>query len=145
MNYDSVENKEMLVKEYMNHLHHMEVLKKTIDSMKSSLSKLVEEEGEVDEKGHQWLKVGDHLLQRQRRQGASTLDAGAAEEWARENGVWNKVSKVIEVLDEDALMAYVYEHRDEDGLEDMIKSLYKEAPTTYAFIKPSKEEVAYDY
>lgn len=145
MNYDAVENKEMLINEYMNHLHHMEVLKKTIESMKSALSKLVEEEGEVDDKGHQWLKVGDHLLQRQRRQGSSTLDVAAAEAWARENGVWHKVSKMVEVLDEDALMGYVYEHRDEEGLEQMVKSLYKEAPTTYAFIKPVKEESSYDY
>jgi hypothetical protein len=144
MTYEDIENKERLVQEYLNNLSLMDTLKKQIESIKSALSKDVDSEGEEDDKGHRWLKVGPYLLQRQRRQGASSLDRDATEQWAKERGIWEKVSKVVEVLDEDALMAYAYEHRDDDDVQAEVQALYKEAPVSYAFIKPVEED-SYDY
>lgn len=133
-----------LTEEYMRHLSHVDTLNKTLAEIKKELSAAVDAEGEEDDKGHKWLQIGPYMLQKQRRQGSRILDIQAAEEWAKERGVWEKVSDEIRVLNEDSLMAYVYDHRDEDDIEDEVQSLYKEAPISYAFMKPV-EEATYDY
>lgn len=142
MNYEGLD-RESVVNEYIKHLEHSDRLQKMISDLKSTMSKWVDE-GEEDEKGHRWLKVGRYLLQKQKRQGSPVLDQKAVEEWAKSRGIWGQVTKTVEILDEDALLAYVYDHRDEDGLEETYKSFFKDAPISYAFIKP-KEEDTYDY
>jgi hypothetical protein len=135
---------ERLTEEYLRHLDHITMLQKTVNEYKDQLNKMIEENGEPDDKGHQWLPVGKYLLQRQRRQGKKMLNLQRAEEWAKEQGIWEEVSKTITVLDEDALVGYVYEHRDEEGLEEQFQDLHDTSPTTYAFMKPVEEE-NYDY
>lgn len=135
---------ERITEEYMSHLRHVEALNKIVAEYKKQLSDAVDAEGEEDDKGHKWLQIGPFMLQKQRRQGNKSLNIEAAEEWAKERGIWEKVSDEIRVLNEDALMAYVYDHRDEAGIEDEVQNLYKEAPVSYAFMKPV-EEATYDY
>ena len=135
---------ERLTEEYLRHTEHIQQLQKMVDRIKQDLVEEVQHRGEEDDKGHQWLPAGKYLLQRQRRQGQSRLNIERAEEWARSRGIWDKVSKTVEVLDEDSLMGYLYDHRDDDGIEDEVKALYDAAPVTYAFVKPV-EEASYDY
>lgn len=135
---------ERLTEEYLVHANHLKQLEKIVASLKAELSAAVEAEGDTDEKGHQFLNAGKYLLQRQRRQGKQKLNIKKAEEWAKEKGIWEKVSKVERTLDEDALVGYVYERRNEDGLEDAFQSLHDPAPVTYAFVAPV-EETQYDY
>jgi GNAT superfamily N-acetyltransferase len=135
---------ERLTEEYLRHVQHAEVLQKTINEYKRELNGLVEAEGDEDDKGHQWLTAGKYLLQRQRRQGKKILNIHRAEEWARDRGIWKAVSKTVEVLDEDALVGYIYDHRDEEGLEDEFQSLHDSPPVSYAFMKPVEEET-YEY
>jgi hypothetical protein len=135
---------ERLTEEYLRHLEHIQQLQKIADNLKKSLVESIEHQGEEDEKGHQWLPAGKYLLQRQRRQGQSKLNIQRAEEWARERGIWDKVSKSVEVLDEDSLMGYLYDHREDEDIEEQVQSLYDPAPVSYAFVKPV-EEASYDY
>ena len=138
------DNIERLTEEYLVHANHLKQLEKIVASLKAELSAAVEAEGDTDEKGHQFLNAGKYLLQRQRRQGKQKLNIKKAEEWAKEKGIWEKVSKVERTLDEDALVGYVYERRNEEGLEDAFQSLHDPAPVTYAFVAPV-EETQYDY
>jgi len=138
------EDIERITEEYMSHLHHIEVLQRLTNELKRQLNEHVESSGDEDEKGHQWLPAGRFLLHRQRRQGKKMLNVQRAEEWARERGIWDKVSRTVEVLDEDALVGYIYDNRDEEGLEDQFQDLHDTSPETYAFMKPVEEE-SYDY
>ena len=135
---------ERLTEEYLVHANHLKQLEKIVASLKAELSAAVEDGGDTDEKGHQFLNAGKYLLQRQRRQGKQKLNRDRAEEWAKDNGIWEKVSKVERTLDEDALVGYVYERRNQEGLEDEFQSLHDPAPVTYAFVAPVQEE-QYDY
>lgn len=143
MRYDNLDP-DLLIRDYITHSEHLDKLTSTVKSIKDYLSSLVDSDGEEDEKGHRWLKVGPYMLKRQRRQGEKKINLQRAEEWARKRGVWDKVKATVEVLDEDALVAYVYDHRDEDGVEEEFQSLFDEAPVSYAFMKPV-EEATYDY
>lgn len=138
------EDIERITDEYMQHMRHVEVLQKIINEYKKQLNQHVEDQGEEDDKGHQWLPAGKYLLQRQRRQGKKTLNHQRAEEWAKERGIWDKVTRTIEVLDEDALVGYIYDNRDEEGLEEEFQELHDTPPISYAFMKPVEEE-NYDY
>jgi len=135
---------ERLTEEYLVHANHLKQLEKIVASLKAELSSAVEAEGDTDEKGHQFLNAGKYLLQRQRRQGKQKLNISKAEEWAKDRGIWEEVSRVERVLDEDALTGYIYEHRNKDGLEEEFQSLHDPAPVTYAFVAPV-EETQYDY
>lgn len=138
------DNVERLTEEYLKHLRHSEVLQKTLAEYKRQLSEAVQDQGDEDDKGHRWLSVGKYLLQIQRRQGKKTLNVQKAEDWAKERGIWEKVSKTVEVLDEDALVGYIYDHRDDDGVEDEFQSLFDTPPASYAFMKPIEEQ-GYEY
>jgi hypothetical protein len=135
---------ERLTEEYLVHANHLKQLEKIVASLKAELSAAVEDGGDTDDKGHQFLNAGRYLLQRQRRQGKQKLNIGRAEEWAKEHGIWEEVSRVERVLDEDALTGYVYEHRKREGLEEEFEGLHDPAPVTYAFVAPV-EETQYDY
>jgi hypothetical protein len=138
------EDLERIVEEYLRHQSHVEMLQKMIAEYKDTLNTAVQKDGDEDDKGHQWLSVGKYLLQRQRRQGKKVLNTQRAEEWARERGIWDEVSKTVQVLDEDALLGYIYDYRNEDGLEDEFQSLFDTPPTSYAFMKPMEEQ-GYEY
>jgi hypothetical protein len=138
------DNIERLTEEYLVHANHLKQLEKIVASLKAELSAAVEAEGDTDEKGHQFLNAGKYLLQRQRRQGKQKLNISKAEEWAKDRGIWEEVSRVERVLDEYALTGYIYEHRNKDGLEEEFQSLHDPAPVTYAFVAPV-EETQYDY
>jgi len=101
---------EQITSQYIDHLEHAKRLGEIIEEYKKRLIETVDAEGDEDENGHRWLSAGRFLLQRQRRESRPVLDHAKATEWAKERGIWESVSKTIEVLDEDALVGYVYEN-----------------------------------
>lgn len=113
---------ERLVNDYKKSKELQEQLEKRTNDMKKELSKLVEDNGVVDDKGHLWLEVGDLKLKRERRVSRS-LDAQSVETWAKENGHWDDIKKTIEVLDEDLLVGLAW---DNEELAETIQGFYIE-------------------
>lgn len=113
------ENINLLVDEYKKAKEFAEKVTARADELKKELTRLVKELGKADDKGHLWLPAGDCQVKHERRV-SKNLDRQAAERWARNNGIWDNVKEVVEVLSEDALMKYFWENPDkENALEDM--------------------------
>ena len=98
-----------LVQEYKAAKEMADTSKKRADGLKSQLIELVDEQGYEGENGHRWFEVGDHKLKRERRVSKS-FDAAACESWARNTGLWDEVSEVIEVLSEDKVLALAWDN-----------------------------------
>jgi hypothetical protein len=125
--------------------HEFIYLKGQIDDLtkrqsviKAVLSELVENEGEVDDKGHVWFELPQEIdgyvsMQRQKRI-SQKLDADAAEELLRQKQLYDRCFRMMPVLDEDEVMACLYE-----GLltEDEIDAMFPKS-ITWAFV-PSKK------
>lgn len=111
-----------LAQEYKNAKEAQEQFEKRTNALKKELSEAVDTYGTEDDKGHRWLKVGDFSLKRERRIQRS-LNTNEAEEWAKQNNLWDSVKEVVEVLDEDKLLALAWENNE---LEDTIQAFYKE-------------------
>lgn len=138
-------NLERLAEEYVKRKKLSEDLDKQVKELRDMLAKAVDEQGTPDENGHLHLDAGKYSLQRQKRQGAKYLDRAKAEEWARSAGFWDEVKVVQEVLDEDALLGYVYERRRSvPGIEEDLENLYVEPAPTWAFTTPVLQD-NYDY
>lgn len=98
------------------------------DELKESLRTYVKKHGTLDDRGHVWLPGTSHQLKNEKRVSKS-LDVAKAEAWAKENGHWESVRKIIETIDEDALMALIWKNPE---LEPAISALYSEK-TSWAF------------
>lgn len=127
---------ERITEEYLRELGHLKTLEKITSEYKKLLIKAIDEQGVPDDKGHKWLAAGKFMLQRQKRQGDKLINKERAEGWAKAKGMWESVKVVREELDEDALLAYMYEHRDDEELEDEFNELYDTPPVTWAFMTP---------
>jgi len=106
--------------------------------VKSSLIEIIERLGYTDDRGHQWFDFDDEIdgyysIQRQKRI-SKTLDQDIAESILSERGLYDACIKMTPVLDEDAIMACLYEGTLSD--ED-IDAMFP-AKITYAFV-PSKK------
>jgi len=108
------------------------------NQIKAELNQAVEALGQVDDRGHVWLELSEEIggyysLQRQKRISKS-LDEQVAEKILAERQLTDLCYKTIQVLDEDAIMAMLYEGRltDED-IDVMFPS-----KVTWAFV-PSKK------
>lgn len=95
------------------------------DGLKRELTRLVKAHGKADDKGHLWLSAGDSQVKHERRV-SRNLDRVAAERWAREEGIWDDVKEVIEVLSEDSLMKHFWENPEK---EKVLEDLYSERET----------------
>ena len=114
-----------LVQEYKAAKEMADTAKKRADGLKAALVELVDERGYVDHNGHKWLDVGEFKLKRERRVGKS-FDAAACETWAKESGIWDNVSEVVEVLSEDKVLALAW---DDPEIRDAIEDFYIERET----------------
>lgn len=114
-----------LVKEFKSGKETLELLEKRQNDMKKQLLEAVETFGYTDDKGHQWLKLGDHELKRERRVSRS-LDTKAVEEWAKQTGHWDDVKVVTESVDEGRLLALAWVDKD---LEETVTGFYNEKET----------------
>lgn len=113
---------ERLAEEYKRSKETLAMVEKRTSDMKKELSTAVERFGDQDDKGHLWLTVGDLVLKREKRISRS-FDSESARAWAEEQGIWDSVKEVIEVLSEDKLLALAWKDKD---LEETIMSFYVE-------------------
>jgi hypothetical protein len=131
---------EKLAEEYVKQSKHAKALDKIVKEYKELLSKAVDAQGEPDAKGHKFLTVGRYVLQRQKRQGEKYINTERATRWAHDKGIWDKVKVIREELDQDALMAYMYERRNDEELEEEFQKLYDTPAPVWAFMPPVIEE-----
>ena len=81
--------------------------------IKAELNRAVDALGKIDDRGHLWLDLTNEVdgytaLQRQKRVSQS-LDEEQAERILTERGIRDRCLKTVEILDEDAVMACLYE------------------------------------
>jgi hypothetical protein len=115
----------MLVDEYKNHKHMLEMTQKRVDALKADLTQMLLDYGQPDEKGNLWIDMGDLEFKRERRVSKS-FNASAAEAWAKQNGHWDTVREVVEVLSEDKLLGLAWNN---DAIQETIKTFYVEKET----------------
>lgn len=114
-----------MVEEFVSQKKLLSQLEARVDKLKKELSTVVEQHGTPDDSGHIWLNVGGHELKRERRV-SKTFNVGTAEEWAKENGLWDDVKEVVERLSEDKLLAVAWNDK---SLLPTIQSFYVEKET----------------
>ena len=59
---------------------------------------------------------------------------------SKSEGFWDKVSSTIEVLDEDKLMSYAFDNREDNDFEAKLKELYVSPKPTFAFQTPVEDK-----
>ena len=111
-----------LTEEFKKSKAALDSLEKRHNEMKKELTEAVTTHGVADNNGHIWLEVGDFKLKRERRVSRS-FDTERATEWAKENGYWDDVKEVIEVLSEDKVLGLAWTNND---LKDTVQSFYTE-------------------
>lgn len=110
--------------EYLDTKSLYDKVSKRLDELKSTLNDIVTNDGAADEKGNLWLPAGKRQLKKERRVSRS-FDLDAAEDWCKQQGIFDEVKKVVitETVDEDKLLAYAWEHRD---ISSVIESFNRE-------------------
>jgi hypothetical protein len=116
---------ESLVTEYRQSKEFSDKVAARTDELKKELVRMVKAHGVPDDKGHLWLAAGDSQVKHERRV-SRNLDRISAEEWARENGLWDSVKETIEVLSEDLLLKHFWENPDK---EEELAKLYSNRET----------------
>jgi len=111
-----------LVDEFRKVKDTISSLEERMSGMRTTLLKTLIDDGMTDDKGHQWLKAEGKEIKRERRVSTS-FDFASAEKWAKENGHWDSVKKVVEVLDEDKLLALAW---DNPEVQEVMKTFYVE-------------------
>ena len=116
---------ERLAQEFKKSKEAIDMLTKRQNDMKAELIEAVKDQGYEDDKGHKWFKVGDIELKYERRISRS-FNEGGAENWARETGRWDDLKRIVELLDEDKLLALAWENND---VAETIQEFYVEKET----------------
>lgn len=114
-----------VVEDFKNHKSLLEQAQKRTDALKAELTEMLIAYGNPDEKGNIWIDLGDVELKRERRVSKS-FNSSAAEAWAKENGHWDTVKEVIEVLSEDKLLGLAWNNED---IQEKVKTFYVEKET----------------
>lgn len=114
-----------LAQEFKKSKEAIDALTKRQNEMKAELVKAIQEHGYEDDKGHLWYELDDLDLKYERRV-SRAFNSDAAEQWAKELGIWDDLKKVVEMLDEDKLLGYAWNHKD---LEPKIQEFYVEKET----------------
>jgi hypothetical protein len=116
---------ERLAQEFKKSKEAIDSLTKRQNDMKAELIEAVKDQGYEDDKGHKWFKVGDIELKYERRVSRS-FDESAADNWAHDTGRWDDLKRVVEMLDEDKLLALAWEDND---VAETIQAFYVEKET----------------
>lgn len=114
-----------LAEEFKKSKEALDAMTKRQDAMKKELTEYVNKYGTPDHNGHLWLKVDGLELKRERRV-SRVFDTGAAEEWARNENLWDDLKMVLEVLDEDKLLALAWDNED---IAEIVQGFYSEKET----------------
>jgi hypothetical protein len=126
------------VREFIGFKKRIDDLTKQQSVIKTELMEVVEQEGIEDDKGHFWLELPEEVdgyvsLQRQRR-ASQKINAEVALHLLKARGLADRCIKTIEVVDEDEIMACLYEDLlSEKDMDDMLTRT-----VTWAFV-PSKK------
>jgi hypothetical protein len=113
---------ERLAEEYKKSKDTLALIEKRTNDMKKELSTAVEQFGTPDDKGHIWLSIGELNLKREKRVSRS-FDSASAEQWAKDNGYWDDVKEVVEILSEDKILGLAWSDK---SLEETIMMFYVE-------------------
>ena len=114
-----------LATEFKDQKKFLATLEARVEKMKKELSGYVEEFGTPDDSGHLWLTVAGVELKRERRVSKS-FDTNSAENWAKENDLWDEVKEVVERLSEDKLVALAWKNKE---IAPTVQSFYVEKET----------------
>jgi hypothetical protein len=114
-----------VVENFKNHKSLLDQTQKRADALKAELTEMLVTYGKPDEKGNIWIDLGDLELKRERRVSKS-FNTSAAEAWAKENGHWDTVREVIEVLSEDKLLGLAW---NDEAIQEKVKTFYVEKET----------------
>jgi hypothetical protein len=114
-----------LVTEFQNHKAMLETTQKRVDAYKKELNEMLIAHGKPDEKGNLWINTSGFEIKRERRV-SKTFNADAAEAWAKENGYWETIKEVVEVISEDKLLGLAWNNED---VQEKVKTLYVEKET----------------
>jgi hypothetical protein len=117
-----------LVKEYNSAKDFATKVTTRADELKRELTRLVKSHGLADDKGHVWLDAGEHQIKHEHRVSKS-FNSSAAEQWAKELGIWDNVKETVETLSEEKLLAHVWNNPE---LQDKLDSFY-EKKSSWAF------------
>lgn len=127
---------EDIVEELVKLKERKKDIEKREKQLKKDLETILVHEGLKDSKGNISMIVGNRLAQRQARKSVK-IDKEKAEQIFKERNLWDKVVKIEEVLDEDAIEQLFIEGKlSPEDLESITKT-----KTTYAIIiKDYKQE-----
>lgn len=113
---------ERLAQEFKKSKEAIDALTKRQNEMKAELVEAIKTNGYEDDKGHLWYNAGSAELKYERRV-SRVFNSSAAEQWAREQGLWDDLKKTVEMLDEDKLLGYAWNHNE---VESVIQGFYEE-------------------
>ncbi len=127
---------EDIVEELVKLLERKKDIEKREKQLKKDLEIILVHEGQKDSKGNTSMIVGNRLAQRQARKSVK-IDKEKAEIFFKARNLWDKVSRIEEVLDEDAIEQLFIEGK--ISAEDL--ETITNVKTTYAIIiKDYKQE-----
>jgi hypothetical protein len=124
-------NKDELIaqaKEYAFAKKQVEYFEKKLKDLKQEIFEHVEERGEQDDKGNIVLELPEEIegfvaITKQRRV-SRKIDEDVAFDIIEEKGLRDKLVKIVEVIDEDALMAALY---NDELTEEEIDEMYPQS------------------
>jgi hypothetical protein len=124
-------NKDELIaqaKEYAFAKKQVEYFEKKLKDLKQEIFEHVEERGEQDDKGNIVLELPEEIegfvaITKQRRV-SRKIDEDIAFDIIEEKGLRDKLVKIVEVIDEDALMAALY---NDELTEEEIDEMYPQS------------------
>jgi len=116
----SEQDRSRLAKEYSDTKYLLDKVTKQVNELKSVLVKELDTDGTPDDRGHVWCPAGDFTLKKERRV-SEVFDSAAATKWAKDNGYWDEVKEVIEVVSEERVLALGWNHPE---LTDKLTEFY---------------------
>lgn len=96
---------------------------------RDALIAYVERHGIVDDKGHQHVEVPGVGTAKRERRVSSVFDEEYAEDWLKANKLWKECTTTITVIDEDTVLAKIYDGTIPEAVGD---AMYSEKET-FAF------------
>ena len=109
----SIDDLEAQAKQYIFFKKQVEYFESELKLLKEKIFEVVDTKGEVDGNGNIFVELpneieGVRMLQKQRRV-SRKIEEGVAEQIIADKGMEEQLYKTIRIVDEDALMAALYE------------------------------------
>lgn len=117
-------------KQYIALKEQIKFLTERQTEIKTRLKSAVAENGEVDGRGHVVLELDEDIKITNQRKESRALNEEFAISLLKERGIYNECIQVVEVLQEDAIMAAVYKGQlTESEVDEMFPT-----KVSYAFL-----------